>query len=78
MDYSKQEIKLFKELGFDRFLNIKYWQTHPVQLYEMIQRELFIKGTNGPAVDAVRRAVDAILNGDPYRLTPEFDKLIEW
>jgi hypothetical protein len=39
---------------------------------------VFTENQQGEHVDALRRAVIAMNNCRPYRLTPEFDKLIEF
>lgn len=71
--YSKKEILLFQQLGYEDLLT-----QEPVVLYRMVALNLFKENsyTKEFLVESVRRCLDAIDNGTPYRLTPEFDELI--
>ena len=42
----------------------------------MVALNLFKQNETGVLVDSVRRCLNAIDNGTPYRLTKEFDDLI--
>ena len=71
--YSKKEILLFQQLGYEDLLT-----QEPVVLYRMVALNLFKEDcyTKGFLVESVRRCLNAIDNGTPYRLTEEFDDLI--
>jgi hypothetical protein len=69
--YSKKEILLFQQLGYEDLLT-----QEPAVLYRMVALDLFKRNETGVLVDSVRRCLNAIDNGTPYRLTEEFDELI--
>jgi len=72
--YSKKEQELFTALGYSDLLN-----QEPVVLYRMVALNFFKEGNSGILVDNIRRCLNAIDNGKPYRLTEEFDELIvDW
>jgi hypothetical protein len=70
--YSERERALFKALGFDHNLEM----FNPPSLYKMIAVKCFADNSQGPEVDSLRRCVSAIENCSPYRMTFEFDSLI--
>lgn len=69
--YSKKEILLFQQLGYEDLLT-----QEPVVLYRMVALNLFKQNETGVLIESVRRCLNAIDNGTPYRLTEEFDDLI--
>ena len=69
--YSKKETLLFQQLGYGDLLT-----QEPAVLYRMVALNLFKQNETGVLVDSVRRCLNAIDNGTPYRLTEEFDELI--
>ena len=71
--YSKKEILLFQQLGYEDLLT-----QEPVVLYRMVALNLFKENsyTKEFLIESVRRCLNAIDNGTPYRLTEEFDDLI--
>jgi hypothetical protein len=69
--YSKKETLLFQQLGYGDFLYLE-----PAFLYRMVALNLFKQNETGVLVDSVRRCLNVIDNGTPYRLTEEFDDLI--
>ena len=69
--YSKKEQELFTALGYSDLLT-----QEPAVLYRMVALNLFKQNETGVLVESVRRCLNAIDNGTPYRLTPEFDELI--
>ncbi len=69
--YSKREQELFTALGYSDLLT-----QEPAVLYRMVALNLFKQNKTGVLVDSVRRCLNAIDNGKPYRLTAEFDELI--
>ena len=72
--YSQKEQKLFTALGYSDLLT-----QEPVVLYRMVALNMFKEGNSGILVDNIRRCLNAIDKGEPYRLTEEFDDLIvDW
>jgi len=72
--YSKKEQELFTALGYSDLLT-----QEPVVLYRMVALNMFKEGNSGILVDNIRRCLNAIDKGEPYRLTEEFDDLIvDW
>lgn len=71
--YSKKEQQLFTALGYSDLLN-----QEPAVLYRMVALNLFKENsyTKEFLIESVRRCLNAIDNGTPYRLTKEFDELI--
>ena len=73
-EYSKNEMKLIKEFGLESFS----MRTMPNLLFREMAIMCIKEDRKGPEVQAVRNAVIAIDNCSPYRLTDEFEKLIEF
>ena len=69
--YSEKELKLIEQLGYMDLPSVE-----PIVLYRIMAMNLFKENKTGVLVDSVRRCLNAIDNGTPYRLTPEFDELI--
>ena len=69
--YSKKETLLFQQLGYEDLLT-----QEPAVLYRMVALNLFKQNKTGVLVESIRRCLNAIDNGKPYRLTEEFDDLI--
>jgi hypothetical protein len=76
-EYSDAEKKMFVELGYDKSL---FDYIDPVGLYRMAVTKCFLNNLSGPAVEALRRGGNAVLEYRPrvYRMTAEFDKLVEF
>ena len=73
MNYSQKEQKLVNALHFGDFLN-----QEPAVTYRALALHCFSKGLQGSLVESIRRCYNAIQEGTPYRLTKEFDDLIEF
>jgi hypothetical protein len=71
--YSDKEVLLFKEFQLDHLLS----HVAPVTLYHMAMEKAFITDLRGSAVDSLRRCLIAIKDCGAYRMTPEFDALID-
>jgi hypothetical protein len=69
--YSQKELKLIEQLGYMDLPSVE-----PITLYRIMAMNLFKQNESGVLVDSVRRCLNAIDNGAPYRLTKEFDDLI--
>lgn len=76
MKYSDNETKMFNDLGFSHLV---YSSLEPCSVYRVAVEEAFLKDLHGPAVDALRRGANAYLvHNKPFRMTPEFDKLVQY
>ncbi len=71
LQYSEKELKLIEQLGYMDLPSVK-----PIVLYRIMAMNLFKQNETGVLVDSVRRCLNAIDKGAPYRLTEEFDELI--
>lgn len=79
-DYSEKEFAMVKALS-------PYWAklieddkvsfTFPPKVLEVIGMDCFIDNKTGPAVDSLRRCLKACKNCNPYRMTKEYDDLIQ-
>jgi len=72
--FSKAELKMFEALGRSCMCSAE--ALGPLMAYTMAASEVFTEDEKGPEVEALRRACRALSNGQPYRLTPEFDELL--
>lgn len=76
--YTNAELKLIRACSL-KYLNlVKVTDINPTSLYDMLAIDMFVGNVQGPHIDALRRAVGAIHSCNPYRWTPEFDKLCEF
>jgi len=73
MNYSQKEQKLINSLHFGDFLN-----QEPAVTYRALALHCFSKNLQNYLADSVRRCYNALQEGTPYRLTKEFDDLIEF
>jgi hypothetical protein len=73
-EYSKKEEKLIELLGFSHLLEC----LSPVELYKLMAEDAFIENRTGKAIESLRRCLKAINKAKPYRMTDEFDDLIEF
>jgi len=73
MKYSDKEQRLFYNLRFEDFLN-----QEPAVAYRTLALHCFSKNLQNYLADNVRRCYLALQKGSPYRLTEEFDNLIEF
>lgn len=65
---------MFTELGYADIMS----EIDPVSLYKLAALSAFMDATTGPAVNALRRGVHALVNSKIYRMTPAFDDLIDY
>ena len=72
MTYSDAERKMFKALDLEYLLE----HLEPPALYRAAIEQVFLNETTGAAVDSLRRCAKALTVSKPYRMTPEFDLLI--
>lgn len=71
--YSDKEQQLINCLGFKDFL-----AQEPAVTYKTLALHCFSQNLQGSLLDSVRRCYMALQNGKPYRLTKEFDDLIQF
>jgi hypothetical protein len=73
MSYSMAELKMIDALGgMDLTKSLS-----PIAVYGLLVQKCFFKDLSGDAVEQLRRASQAVLvEGKPFRLTPEFDALL--
>ena len=74
-EYSQKEIDLFKYFGYYdliRDTNI----SAPV-IYRMMIEKAFLEDMKGKPVESLRRCQKALNSCSVYRLTPEWDAMIE-
>lgn len=72
--YSEREQALFESLNFGYLMDII---DIPPSVYDIVARDCFIKNLTGKSVDSLRRCLGACQVCNPYRMTDEFDNLIE-
>lgn len=79
-DYSDKEFTMIKELS-PHWAQIieedKDSSFVPPRILEIIAMDCFINNTTGPAVESLRRCIKACKNCKPYRMTKEYDDLIQ-
>jgi len=72
-DYSEKEKLLFKYFSLDHLMV----QLNPITLYRMAGERAFLDKMEGPEVDSLRRCIIASNNCSVYRVSPEWDAMIE-
>ncbi len=50
----------------------------PPNVLDCVAMECFLENKHGPAVDSLRRCVNALKNSKMHRMTPEYDALISF
>lgn len=72
-NYSKSEVKLIKFFKMESYIHLP-----APDLYRMMVENAFINDIRSRYTNALRKASEAVLiNMKPYRMTKEFDDLIE-
>lgn len=73
-EYSEKEQRLFTHFGYDDLL-----MTHidPLGMYRLAVTRAFISNEQGPWADSLRRCIQAMETCRIYRMTPEWDAMIE-
>jgi len=75
--FSHAEKQLIRQVS-PRWLSlIGRTDINPPTLYRILVVECFCEKRQGPEIEALRRVMRAIETCNPYRMTPEFDKLCE-
>lgn len=73
-EYSQEELRLFEHFGY---LDLATSMMAPA-LYRICVEKAFLDNIQGPAVDALRRGAKAINDCTPYRMTREFNALVDF
>ena len=77
--FSEAEKRLFRLLGEDESLleeeSVRIYSSAMI-IYRKAVDRVFLRGLQGPAVDALRLAYGAIIHGKEYRRSESFDSLI--
>lgn len=76
-DLSEKESEMFEQLGFKELIDLEVSDLHEMDIYRMAVYKVFIEDMKGPAVESLRRTFTAFSRMKPYRMTPEFDALIQ-
>ncbi len=76
-NYSNAEIKIIETIS-PSSLQLTTESIYPSTVFEMMAIQCFIENKTGPAVDALRRALKASRNCNPFRETPEYEELIKF
>ena len=68
---------MFEVLGLEEELTFAIkGMVPPFQVYQWAVNKCFLEGTQGPAVESLKRCFTLFGNGKNNRLTPEWDALI--
>lgn len=71
--YSKKELELIEHFGFmDAAYNMQ-----PPMLYMLMASKAFMMNDQTPWAHGLRRCIKAFEEGSTYRMTPEWDALID-
>jgi len=73
--YTVKEERLIRQFGYSHLIPMV---DSPPSLYDMCAQKAFINDMKGPHVEALRRACKALSECHPYRMTEEFEQLIEF
>lgn len=78
--YSEKELRMIEELSPFWIKLIKEGKADsfmPPDILKMVAMDSFLEKKEGKAVDSLRRCIKAIQRCDPYRMTPEYEALID-
>ena len=76
VEYSEAEWKLIDHFGYRDYASNSWIM--PDGVYKEMAMHAFVNNISGPAVDALRRVVVALRGSKIYRLTSEFDELVDF
>lgn len=74
--FSEKEVAMFQALGYEDAVIEHFGQGNPIDLYRIASMDAFINNLDFPAVDSLRRCMQAITNVSMYRRTPAFEGMI--
>jgi hypothetical protein len=77
-EYSDKEMKLFSYFGFGCLADRgdDSCITAPV-IYRMCVEKAFLNNMQGEAVESLRRCFSALVGSKVFRMTPEWDEMID-
>jgi len=76
-NFSPNEQKLIDFVGISKTcLDIKCY-INPISIWEMMVKKAFALNMKGPEVEAIRRGFIALESGNVFRMSPEFEAIIE-
>lgn len=75
-DYSEKELKLFEFFGVSHLLKSSV-SLAPV-VYRAMVEKAFMDDIKGPEVESLRRCYNALMKCTVYRMTKDWDALIEF
>jgi hypothetical protein len=76
--YSENELKMFKDLGFGYLIHEEHVDVEPYVFYRLASEHVFLNNLSGNHVEALRRGYNAFVKCSPYRLTKEYEELINY
>jgi hypothetical protein len=74
MKYSEKEIALIKLMGYSELINNPI---EPPTLYNIMGKMAFVENRQDKAAESLRKCLKAFNFGWPYRMTKEWDDLID-
>lgn len=78
IEYSETELRLIKACSKSWCEIALTTNMSPPILYDVLAADALVENKQGPHIEALKRAIMAIRNCSPCRMTPEFDKLCEF
>lgn len=77
--YSDKEFAMIKAVSpyWAKLISESKVDFCPPTVLEIVAKEAFLEDMKGPAVDSLRRCLKAYTKGKVYRITSEFDELIQ-
>lgn len=77
--YSDKEFEMIKSISphWAKLISETKVDFCPPTVLDLVAREAFLENKTGPAVDSLRRCLKAFHAGKIYRMTTEFDELIQ-
>ena len=73
-EYSDKEIELIKALGYEDLIDTSI---SPPSLYRVMAEKCFLDDIRDSRADSVRRCMKALCHTVVYRMTPQWDELIQ-
>lgn len=72
-EYSEKELELIRHFGFGDVASNAY----PPMIYNMMAVKAFMNNDHSNYAHSLRRCIRALETGSCYRMTPEWDALIQ-
>lgn len=76
-EFSEKELEMIRLISphWSKLIGEMYFNEPTV--LEVLGKECFVENKTGSAVDSLRRCLKALSMSKPYRLTKEYDELIQ-